>query len=87
MVGLFSFLGIACAMGETDVKKDTSPPADPLARHREIMVTTQIEARGVRDAEVLRAMRSVPRHRFVPPDLRDQAHSDRPLPIGQRHSV
>ena len=33
---------------------------------------------------VLRACLDVPRHRFVPVSLRDQAHTDRPLPIGHR---
>lgn len=46
------------------------------------MVRSQIEARGVTDARVLAAMRSVPRHEFVPePDLGD-AYDDHPLPIG-----
>mgnify|MGYP002623234570 CR=1 FL=1 len=34
------------------------------------------------DRHVLDAMASVPRHDFVPPRLRDDAHADRPLPIG-----
>ena len=36
---------------------------------REAMVTQQLAARGIRDARVLDAMRAVPRHAFVPPDL------------------
>jgi protein-L-isoaspartate(D-aspartate) O-methyltransferase len=59
---------------------------DPsLARER--MVTTQIAARGVRDARVLRALRDVPRHLFVPPSLRDDAYEDRPLPIGEGQTI
>jgi protein-L-isoaspartate(D-aspartate) O-methyltransferase len=46
------------------------------------MVETQIASRGIVDPEVLRAMRSVPRHRFVPPSLLAHAHEDRPLGIG-----
>ncbi len=38
-----------------------------FARAREEMVATQIAARGVRDEKTLAAMRSVPRHQFVPP--------------------
>lgn len=41
-----------------------------------------IEAEGVRDADVLRAMRTVPRHKFVPPEYMDQAYENHPLPIG-----
>jgi protein-L-isoaspartate(D-aspartate) O-methyltransferase len=46
------------------------------------MVRSQIEDRGVSDPRVLEAMRSVPRHRFVPDDYRRQAYQDHPLPIG-----
>ena len=45
------------------------------------MVKDTIEARGVEDPEVLRAMRKVPRHAFVPADAREHAYEDRPLPI------
>jgi len=46
------------------------------------MVETQIRARGVSDPAVLRAMERVPRHRFVPPEHRQDAYGDHPLPIG-----
>jgi protein-L-isoaspartate(D-aspartate) O-methyltransferase len=49
---------------------------------RRSMVTSQIEARGIRDERILRAMRDVPRERFVPPEHRAEAYSDSPLPIG-----
>jgi protein-L-isoaspartate(D-aspartate) O-methyltransferase len=48
---------------------------------REEMVRVQIEARGVEDARVLSALRTVPRHRFVPERSRDGAYADSPLPI------
>lgn len=54
---------------------------------RESMVKEQIEARGVRDPRVLRAMRTVPRHRFVSEALREEAYSDRPLPIGRGQTI
>ncbi|NIP71759.1 MAG: protein-L-isoaspartate(D-aspartate) O-methyltransferase [Gammaproteobacteria bacterium] len=34
------------------------------------------------DARVLDAVRQVPRHEFVPPELRERAYENRPLPIG-----
>ena len=49
---------------------------------RNDMVARQIEARGVRDARVLDAMRRVPRELFVEAGARRHAHADRPLPIG-----
>ena len=42
---------------------------DPYQRLREKMVTEQIEARGVHTPAVLEAMRTIPRHLFVPPSL------------------
>lgn len=54
-------------------------------RHR--MVERQIEQRGVSDEAVLSAMRSVPRHEFVPPDLSDRAYADSPLPIGHGQTI
>jgi len=46
------------------------------------MVDRQIRQRGVRDARILDAMSTVPRHLFVPPDRRSEAYADHPLPIG-----
>jgi len=57
------------------------------ARQREEMVRTQIAARGVRDERVLAAMRAVPRHQFVPEDVRGQAYEDHPLPIGEGQTI
>ena len=60
--------------------------ADP-ARAREEMVAAQIEARGVRDSRTLAALRKVPRHLFVPPDLAGEAYGDGPLPIGHGQTI
>ncbi len=54
---------------------------------REKMVTEQIMARGIRDAQVLRAMRKVPRHLFVDPPLQKAAYEDRPLPISSNQTI
>ncbi len=51
------------------------------------MVHSQIEARGIRHAATLAAMRSVPRHEFVPETYRDQAYGDHPLPIGHGQTI
>ncbi|HET9468160.1 MAG TPA: protein-L-isoaspartate(D-aspartate) O-methyltransferase [Vicinamibacterales bacterium] len=54
---------------------------------RSRMVDTQIRARDVQDAAVLQAMRRVPRHLFVPDDMRPYAYDDRPLPIGRGQTI
>ena len=63
------------------------PDDEHFAVLRERMVREQIEARGVTDPRVLDAMRRVPRHLFVPPDYRDLAYSDGPLPIGHGQTI
>jgi protein-L-isoaspartate(D-aspartate) O-methyltransferase len=56
-------------------------------RMRHDMVEKQIEARGITDVAVLKAMRKVPRHLFVSEALMDQAYSDFPLPIGEQQTI
>jgi protein-L-isoaspartate(D-aspartate) O-methyltransferase len=51
------------------------------------MVRDQIAARGVTDRRVLDAMRRVPRHEFVPPQMQANAYDDRPLPIGLGQTI
>ena len=47
-----------------------------------MLTAEHIEHRGIRDPEVLRVIRSVPRSEFVPPQLVNEAYDDRPLDIG-----
>jgi protein-L-isoaspartate(D-aspartate) O-methyltransferase len=51
------------------------------------MVDTQIRRRGIVDRRVLGAMRAVPRHLFVPEDLRSAAFRDCALPIGHGATI
>ncbi|MEA1981157.1 MAG: protein-L-isoaspartate(D-aspartate) O-methyltransferase [candidate division Zixibacteria bacterium] len=51
------------------------------------MVDEQIIHRGVKDTLVLNAMRSVPRHKFVPKGLENDAYNDAPLPIGDKQTI
>jgi protein-L-isoaspartate(D-aspartate) O-methyltransferase len=51
------------------------------------MIAEHLVARGVKDERVLAAMRAVPRHEFVPAELRDRAYDDRPLPIGYDQTI
>jgi protein-L-isoaspartate(D-aspartate) O-methyltransferase len=60
---------------------------DDFAARRARMVDEQIEARGIATPAVLAAMRSVPRHEFVPVGARARAYEDRPLPIGDGQTI
>jgi protein-L-isoaspartate(D-aspartate) O-methyltransferase len=46
-----------------------------------------LRSRGIRDPRVLAAMASVPRERFIPAALRDEALADHPLPIGHGQTI
>ena len=54
---------------------------------RERMVTNQIQLRGMDHKPTLNAMRTVPRHLFVPMNLQENAYDDRPLPIGHGQTI
>ena len=56
-------------------------------RLRRLMVDQQIRARGIRDPLVLEAFLRVPRHEFVPRNLRSMAYDDTPLPIGRGQTI
>lgn len=57
------------------------------SRERERMVKSQIEARGIKDKNVLEAMRMVARHKFVSEDMKSFAYNDEPLPIGEGQTI
>jgi protein-L-isoaspartate(D-aspartate) O-methyltransferase len=66
---------------------DTPDPETDYTALRESMVEHQIAMRGVRDPRVLEAMRTVPRHRFVPSNQAASAYRDAPLPIGMGQTI
>ncbi|MCD6122491.1 MAG: protein-L-isoaspartate(D-aspartate) O-methyltransferase [Spirochaetales bacterium] len=61
------------------------PPV--MRRKRLHMVKSQIEARNIRDKYVLKAMMEIPRHLFVPEELKNNAYDDNPLPIGEGQTI
>jgi protein-L-isoaspartate(D-aspartate) O-methyltransferase len=78
-------------IGGSELSSSRSPedsaesPATRDARER--MVQEQIVARGIQDARVLEALRKVPRHRFVSPEMRAHAYEDTALPIGLGQTI
>ena len=60
---------------------------DRYKKQRTRMVETQIRARSISDAHVLKVMETIPRHLFVDEGLIDQAYSDNPLPIGEKQTI
>lgn len=54
---------------------------------RMAMVEQQIIARGVKDPRVIKAMETVPRHKFLPPEEAPFAYEDEPRPIGHGQTI
>jgi len=67
---------------------EEAPPSN-YTELREKMVEQQLAGpgRNLSDERVLEAMRKVPRHLFVPEDMRRHAYEDRPLPIGHKQTI
>lgn len=51
------------------------------------MVGQQLVPRGISDSKVLDAFSKVPRHEFVPEELKRSAYDDYPLPIGDAQTI
>jgi protein-L-isoaspartate(D-aspartate) O-methyltransferase len=76
IVVIVAFSSAGCSSGE-----------DAYEALRERMVRNQIVARDVTAEHVIEAMMKVPRHRFVPSQLRQLAYIDSPLPIGNGQTI
>jgi protein-L-isoaspartate(D-aspartate) O-methyltransferase len=60
---------------------------DPFKKKRGEMVLQTIAKRGVTNEAVLKSMRTVKRHLFVPENSISNAYEDRPLPIGYGQTI
>ncbi|MFH1374216.1 MAG: protein-L-isoaspartate(D-aspartate) O-methyltransferase [bacterium] len=69
------------------IRKHSGTTDDAYRSQRLRMVDEQLTARGIRDSVVLAAMRTVPRHLFVPRKSRSQAYHDGPLTIGYGQTI
>jgi len=71
----------------TDEGNRTPHPDPEFEAERLDMVAKQIRSRGIDSPRVLEAMRTVKRHRFVPPQFASRAYADEPLPIGEGQTI
>lgn len=60
---------------------------DEYMPHRWEMVENQLISRGIQDSRLIQAMLKIPRHMFVPEDLRESAYGDNPIPIGMDQTI
>lgn len=87
---LFSSLTVAVSAQEENNVHGEHPGFSQRVDERDRMVTTGIENypyNPVRDPDVLKAMRRVPRHLFVPEDYRREAYRNSPLLIGYNQTI
>lgn len=54
---------------------------------RRRMILSQLTPRGIQDPRVLEVMGKVPRHLFVPKNVRQQSYADHPVPIGEGQTI
>lgn len=89
------FITLAGAMlisgcsGITPTNQDNSQNEDgedyTTVRHQ--LIEHAVALQDLTDQDVIRAMKTVPRHRFVPEDLVDHAYDDAALPIGYGQTI
>jgi protein-L-isoaspartate(D-aspartate) O-methyltransferase len=73
--------------GQNKTPTASSVVEDSFTQARLELVKNDIEGAGIMNKDVLRAMRTVPRHKFVSPDYVDQAYENHPLPIGYGQTI
>ena len=66
---------------------DVVPDTPRLQKARDDLVRNTIERRGISNPVVLKAMRDVPRHCFVPQNIISRAYRDTALPIGEGQTI
>lgn len=91
----FSLLLGGCQLDKTPLPEPTLT-ATPLnffkedaqfKQSRERLTEHAIAVQGLTDEDVIEALRTVPRHRFVPDDYLDKAYYDTALPIGYGQTI
>jgi protein-L-isoaspartate(D-aspartate) O-methyltransferase len=70
----------------TDFPTAEEDPDEYMSRRWE-MVEKQLISRGIQDSRLIQAMLKIPRHMFVPEDLRESAYGDNPIPIGMDQTI
>jgi protein-L-isoaspartate(D-aspartate) O-methyltransferase len=72
---------------QTELPKTKKTMDAEFDRLRRRMVDVQLRGRDIRNARVLEAMEKVPRHEFVPADLREFAYNDGALPLKMSQTI
>lgn len=86
---LLLMLVVSLAHGDVQQKDSFVELRDRLVDEirRDVVETRRYLGKGELDPAVLEAIGRVPRHEFVPPELRHRAYLNRPLPIGYGQTI
>lgn len=76
-----------CCLGMMLFFSKNSLSQEDFRKYREVMVEEQVIKRGLYHSATIKAMKKVPRHRFVPGYLQKKAYEDRPLSIGHGQTI
>jgi len=85
-VAILTAVILVCVVS-VDGEGQRRPSGRSADEQREAMVSTQITSRGITNPLVIKAMREVPRHLFVPEVQRGHAYEDRALPVGEQQTI
>lgn len=80
-------IGLLAGCGPNETPVATVTAEDDFTQARLELVEQSIKGAGIVNEDVLSAMRTVPRHEFVPTEYLDQAYEDHPLPIGYGQTI
>ena len=78
---------LAVAYFPAALSAEVAADSTRFKKARENLIREYIEGRGISDPLVLKAMREVPRHNFVPRKIVRKAYADTALPIGGGQTI
>ncbi len=81
---MFGLLALTCLWNPSPSQAQRRDPYEAI---RKKMVDEELAGEGIQNERVLQAMRSVPRHLFVRPELRRYAYYDQALDIGHKQTI
>ncbi|MBC8376825.1 MAG: protein-L-isoaspartate(D-aspartate) O-methyltransferase [FCB group bacterium] len=87
LICLFTLAISVLAWGVLKGELEQNISGSDFQNQRREMVEKQIKKRGIKDRLILDTFLRVPRHRFVPDEIKSLAYSDRALPIGEEQTI
>ena len=87
LVITLAMLVIMSRIWKVEAESEVEVGESEYLRRRQAMVREQLLPRGIQDPRVIAAMEKVPRHLFIPPEHREYAYDDHPLPIGHGQTI